>query len=57
MESPNPFSEEEHIPMLERAFRTILPIEEGRSLKHDPGQSASDMEEEDDQADNSKTIL
>ena len=50
MESPNPFSEEEQLPMLERAFRTIVPTEEGGAMKNDPGQSAGDMEEDDDYA-------
>jgi hypothetical protein len=46
MEAPNPFSEEERIPMLERVFRTIVPTEEDGAMKHDPGQSSGDMEDQ-----------
>ena len=48
MESPTPFSEEEQIPILERAFLTVLHIEEDGALMHDPVQPAGDMEEDDD---------
>jgi hypothetical protein len=48
MELPHLSSEEELIPLLERAFGITMHTQEDRAMKHEPGQSAGDMEEDDD---------
>jgi hypothetical protein len=48
MEPPNLPTGEEKLPLLERAFWNIPPTEEDRAVKREPGESAGELDEDDD---------